>query len=150
MGYDSLLFGMGKFLLFLVGIKELIAGQVSRIKPLQKDIRFSGALLGQRDYRMPGGILTIRWNCLKGCIDVSPVRIKDLHKISARITVRQFEKVGPGGQDLPRDLDWLVKGYGCGLVRLVSMSSEVGKKTKSNDQAYDNVKLVGFHFVSSP
>jgi len=55
-GYDGLLLGMSKFLLFLVGIQELIAGQVPGIKPLQKDIRFSGALLGQRDYRMSGGV----------------------------------------------------------------------------------------------
>jgi hypothetical protein len=83
-------------------------------------------------------------------IDVSPVRIEDLHNVVGGIIVRQPENVGPSGQELPRDLDWLVKGDGGGLVRLVSLSSEYIKKTKSNDQTYDYVKLVYVHFGSSP
>jgi hypothetical protein len=65
--YDGLLLGMSKFLLSVVGIPELVAGQVPRIEPLQEDIRFSGALLRQRDHRMSGGLLTIRCNCVKDC-----------------------------------------------------------------------------------
>src|SRR6266849_6569793 len=99
---------------------------------------------------MSVGLLTVRWNCLQSCIDVSLVRIQDLHNVLDRITVRQLENVRPIGQELPRDLDWLVKGDGGGLVRLVSMSSEHIKKTKSNDQTYDYVKLTYLHFGSSP
>ena len=59
-GYDGPLLGMSKFLLSVVGIQELVAGQVPGIKPLQEDIRFPGALLRQRDHRMSGGFLTVR------------------------------------------------------------------------------------------
>jgi hypothetical protein len=83
-------------------------------------------------------------------IDVSPVRIEDLHNVVGGIIVRQPENVGPSGQELPRDLDWLGKRDGGGLVKLVSMSSELIKKNESNDQACDYVKLVCLHFGSSP
>jgi hypothetical protein len=146
-GHDGPLLGMSKFLLSVVGIQELGAGQGPGIEPLQEDIRLSGTLIRQRDDRLPAGFLTVRCNCLKGHIDVSLFRIEDLHDELVSITVRQLENVGPSGQNLPRDLDWLVKGDGGCLVRLVSMSSEYIKKTKSNDQTCDYVKLVYLHFV---
>src|ERR1700687_3426817 len=65
------LLGMSKFLLSVVGIQELVAGQVPGIKPLQENIRFLRALLRQRDHRVSGGLLTIGWNCFQGCIEVS-------------------------------------------------------------------------------
>jgi hypothetical protein len=41
-GHDSLLLVLSQFLLFLLGIHELIPGDATRIKPLQKGIRVSG------------------------------------------------------------------------------------------------------------
>jgi hypothetical protein len=146
-GYDGPLLGMSKFLLSVVGIQELVAGQIPGIKLLQENIRFLRALLRQRDHRVSGGLLTIGWNCFQGCIEVSLVRIEDLHNGLVSITVRQHENIRPGRQELPRDLDWLVKGDGGGLVRLISMRSEYIKKTESNDQTCDYVKLVYLHLV---
>src|SRR5207244_6814102 len=89
-----------------------MTGIAPGIKPLQEGIRFSATLLGQRNRSISGGVLTLRCNCLKRCIEVSLVRIKDLHNVWVRITIEQLERVGPGGQNLSRDLDWLTKRNG--------------------------------------
>src|SRR5947209_2412335 len=77
-----------------------MTGIAPGIKPLQEGIRFSATLLGQRNRSISGGVLTLRCNCLKRCIEVSLVRIKDLHNVWVRITIEQLERVGPGGQNL--------------------------------------------------
>src|ERR1700694_4435626 len=96
---------------------------------------------------MSGWVRTLRCGCLKSCIQVSPIRTKDLHNISVRITIGQLKQIGPCGQDLAGDLNRLTKcNCGC-LVRLVSVSSEFEKKSKGNDQSDGNVTFVDFHFV---
>src|SRR5437762_1881348 len=95
---------------------ERSTGVAARINPVHEGIRLSATLLGQRNRSISGGVLTLRCNCLKRCIEVSLVRIKDLHNVWVRITIEQLERVGPGGQNLSRDLDWLTKRNGGSLI----------------------------------
>src|SRR4029077_6405917 len=103
------------------------------IKPLQEGIRFSATLLRQCDHSISGGCSTLRCNCLKRCIEVRLVRIKDLNDILVRVIVEQLKRVSPSGQYLPGDLDRLIKRNGGSLVRLVSVSGEFKQESKSND-----------------
>src|SRR5437879_11831654 len=93
-----------------------MTGLAPGVKPRQEGIRFSGTLLGQRDRSISSGVLTLRCNCLKRCIEESLVRIKDLHNVEVRITIEQLERVGPNGHNLSRDLAWLTESNLRGMI----------------------------------
>src|SRR5207244_11744616 len=77
-----------------------MTGIAPGIKPLQEGVRFSATLLGQRNRSISGGVLTLRCNCLKRCIEVSLVRIKDLYNVWVRISIEHLERVDAGWQNM--------------------------------------------------
>jgi hypothetical protein len=92
----------------------------------------------------------LRSNRLERCVQDSPVRIENLHDILSSGRISESEYVRPCGQYLAWDLDRLTESD-CGVqVCLVSVSSELEKKSKCNDKTNDNVPFLYFHFGSSP
>src|SRR5258708_1382338 len=90
-GDDGLLLVLFQGFLCLLGVDEFIPRLASGIKPLQEDIRFPGSLLDQCNSSIIRWLRTIRFDCLKRCIQSSSVRIKDLHHILPGIGINQLE-----------------------------------------------------------
>src|SRR5437868_11260912 len=149
-GRDCPLHILSQFLLLLLGIYELMAGQVTGIKPLQENNRFPRSLFRQANRGKSGWFPALGWNRLEGCIKDSLVRAEDLHKVLVRIAVHHPEPVGSGGQYLPRNLDRLTETDFGGLVQHVGVSSDFKEKSQGNDHANDDVNFIDFHFGSSP
>jgi len=90
-GDDGLLLVLFQGFLCLLGVDEFIPDVAAGIKPLQEDIRFPGSLLDQCDSSIIRWLRTIRFDCLKRCIQSGSVCIEDLHHILTGVGINQLE-----------------------------------------------------------
>src|SRR3981081_116026 len=121
-GYDRLLPALGYLLFFLLGIHEFVATRTARIKPLHERFVPSIWLFRQDHDGVSGWPASFGSNGLKSRIQASAFRIEDTNQVQV-VWVRQFEHVGPGRQNLPRNFYRLAERDFDGLVRFIGMSN---------------------------
>src|ERR1700675_3552662 len=104
---------------------------IAGIKPLQERFGPSFWLARQDNDGFSGGLGAFGCKGLKSRTQASALRIEDTDHIQV-VGVRQFEQVGSGRQNLPRELYRLVGGDFDGLVRFIGTSSNFQEQYRCN------------------
>src|ERR1700688_2961875 len=107
---------------------------IAGIKPLQERFGSSLWLFRQDNDGVSGGLAAFGCNGLKSRIQASAFRIEDTDHIQV-VRVRQFEQVGSGRQNLPRNLYRLADRDFDGLIRFIGTSCNFQEQYRRNGKS---------------
>src|ERR1700730_6544072 len=107
---------------------------IAGIKPLHERFGPSLWLVRQNNDGFSGGLGAFGCNGLKSRIQASAPRIEDTDNIQV-VGVRQFEQIGSGGQNLPRNFYRLAEGEFGGLVCFIGTSCNFQEQYRCNGKS---------------